>query len=180
MDIDQQTADSLGFPKSKYRAIERERRWLCRTVPREQILQTQAITDLYVTGARLRLREMRALDGSTPKFKLSRKADVDHYTRLITTIYLQEEEFTVLANSLSGARLRKLRHRLHSPTGVMLAVDEFQDGLKGLILIEAEFKTPELLSAFAMPDFAVREVTDDPRFTGGYLVHNGVDLRSEF
>jgi CYTH domain-containing protein len=56
----------------------------------------------------------------------------------------------------------------------MMLVDEFQGELDGLILAEAEFKTPDLLAAFPMPDFAVREVTDDPRFTGGYLVKNGL------
>ena len=45
--------------------------------------------------------------------------------------------------------------------------------LDGLILAEAAFETPDLLTAFPMPDFAMREVTDDPRFTGGYLVKNG-------
>lgn len=174
MDAEQQTAASLGFPKPEYRAIERERRWLCRSVPTEQIIRTEMITDLYVTGARLRLREMKALDGSSVQFKLSRKADVDNHTRLITTIYLPEEEFAVLATSLAGVRLRKLRHRLHSPNGTMLAVDEFQDELKGLVLVEAEFKTPELLATFPMPYFAIREVTDDLRFTGGCLIKNGI------
>ena len=31
--FDQQIADSLGFPKQKYMAIERERRWLCHELP---------------------------------------------------------------------------------------------------------------------------------------------------
>jgi CYTH domain-containing protein len=55
-----------------------------------------------------------------------------------------------------------------------MLVDEFQGELDGLILAEAEFKTPELLAAFPIPDFAVREVTDDPRFTGGYLATSGL------
>ena len=57
MDIDQQIATALGFPKRQYMSVERERRWLCREVPHERIVQTEAITDLYVTGTRLRLRE---------------------------------------------------------------------------------------------------------------------------
>ncbi len=63
MDIDQQIATALGFPKPQYMSVERERRWLCRQVPRERVVQTEAITDLYVTGARLRLREARPIDG---------------------------------------------------------------------------------------------------------------------
>jgi CYTH domain-containing protein len=173
MDIDRQTATALGFPKPEYTAIERERRWLCREVPRERISRTEAITDLYVTGTRLRLREARPIDGGAAMLRLSRKADIDLHTRLITSIYLPEEEFAVLA-ALPGARISKLRHRLHSPPGVAMLVDEFQGELDGLIMAEAEFKTRDLLLAFTIPDFAVREVTDDPRFNGGNLVKYGL------
>jgi CYTH domain-containing protein len=41
-------------------------------------------------------------------------------------------------------------------------------------MAEAEFTTPELMAAFSVPDFAIREVTDDPRFTGGYLAKYGL------
>ena len=37
MDIDRQTATALGFPKLKYAFVERERRWLCREVPRDRV-----------------------------------------------------------------------------------------------------------------------------------------------
>lgn len=174
MDIDQQTASALGFPKLDYVSVERERRWLCREVPRERVIRTEAITDLYVTGGRLRLREARPMDGGAPRLRLSRKADVDAHTRLITSIYLTEEEFAVLAASLPGMRIKKLRHRLQQAPGALLAVDEFQSELGGLILAEAEFETLEQLAAFPTPDFAVREVTHDPHFTGGYLVKYGL------
>ena len=174
MDINQQTASALGFPNPEYMSVERERRWLCRDVPHERVLRTEAITDLYVTGARLRLREARPIDGGAPKLRLSRKADVDPHTRLVTSIYLPEEEFAVLAASLPGVRIKKLRHRLQSLPGVLMLVDAFQGELDGLIMAEAEFKTSDLLAAFPIPDFAMREVTDDPRFTGGYLVKYGL------
>ena len=174
MDIDQQIAATLGFPKPAFRAHERERRWLCREVPRERVRRTETITDLYVAGTQLRLREARPLGSGPAKLRLSRKADVDHRNRLITSIYLPEEEFAVLARSLPGARITKLRHTLQSAEEVALHVDEFCGALAGLILVEAEFNTSALLTAFPMPDFALREVTDDPRFAGGWLVVNGL------
>lgn len=173
MDIDPQIAKALGFPKPEYVAVERERRWLCHAVPHQQVVQTEAIIDLYVTGARLRLREARPV-GGTPMLRLSRKADVDLHTRLITSIYLPENEFTLLAASLPGARIKKVRYRLQSPPGVMILIDEFQGELAGLVMAEAEFESPDLLAGFPMPDFAFREVTDDPHFTGGYLSANGL------
>ena len=179
MSIDQKIAEQLGFPRPHYTSVERERRWLCCEVPRERVRRTEAITDLYVTGARLRLRDARPLDGGPPMLRLTRKADVDMHTRLITSIYLPEDEFALLANSLPGVRIRKLRHRLEPVEGVFMVVDEFLDNLAGLFLAEVEFKTPELLAAFSGPDFAVREVTDDPRYTGGHLATNGIPARDE-
>ena len=172
MDIDPQTAKALGFPKPAYTVVERERRWLCRNVPRERALRTEAITDLYVSGTRLRLREARPIGGDPPMLRLSRKADVDPHTRLITSIYLPEEEFAVLAGALPGLRIHKLRYRLRSPPGVVLSVDAFQGDLAGLIMVEAEFDAAEVMASFAMPDFAFREVTTDPRFTGGSLARD--------
>ena len=174
LDIDRSVAAALGFPKPQYMAVERERRWLCDIVPRALIRQTLSIVDLYVTGTRLRLREMRPVAGGPGQLRLSRKADVDAQTRLITSIYLPEEEFAVLAATLPGARITKIRHRLHAPPGVLLSVDEFQGDLTGLLLVEAELETAEALAAFATPDFATREVTGEPRYTGGSLVQNGL------
>jgi CYTH domain-containing protein len=174
MDIDPKIAAALGFPRPQYTAVERERRWLCREVPHALIRQSLTVTDVYVTGTQLRLREMRPVGGGAGLLRLSRKADVDAQTRLITSIYLPEGEFAVLANTLKGARLTKIRHRLHAPPGVLMSVDEFQGDLAGLILVEAEFKTTGELSAFPMPDFATREVTDEPQYTGGALVKHGI------
>lgn len=174
MDIDPAIAKALGFPKPAYTVVERERRWLCREVPRRLIARTETIVDLYVTGTQLRLREARPFDGSPPMLRLSRKADVDARTRLVTSIYLPEHEFAVLAAALPGRRLRKIRHRLVAPPGVVLSADEFQGEFSGLRMVEAEFDTEERMAGFAMPDFAIREVTDDPRYGGGHLVADGL------
>jgi len=174
MEIDQHIAAALGFPKLKYTLVERERRWLCREVPIARIIQTVTITDLYVTGARLRLREERPLNGDAPALRLTRKADVSTHIRLISSIYLQEEEFGLLSTTLTGIRIIKRRHRLTPIDCITIAVDEFQGNLSGLLLAEAEFETDEQLSNFPQPDFAIQDVTDDPRFTGGNLAKDGL------
>jgi CYTH domain-containing protein len=173
MEIDPATAAALGFPKLKYAWVERERRWLCREIPMDRVVGADSIVDLYVTGTRLRLREATPLDGGPPMRRLTRKADVSAETRLLTSIYLAPEEFALLAR-LPGERLRKTRHRLAPVDGVTLSVDRFEGPLEGLILAEAEFETAAALVAFPMPDFAVREVTDDPRYAGGALIRDGL------
>jgi hypothetical protein len=173
MDIDAETAAALGFPKLKYAWVERERRWLCDRIPHEQVIKAEDITDLYVEGTRLRLREAIPQDGGPAMRRLGRKADVDATTRLLTSLYLQPEEFALLAD-LPGLRLTKTRHHLASPPGVTMSIDLFHGVLGGLILAEAEFDDAETLSAFPMPDFAVREVTEDLRYGGAHLARHGL------
>ena len=173
MDIDAATAAALGFPKLKYVWVERERRWLCANIPMHLVQRTEDITDLYVTGTRLRLREALPRDGGAPMRRLGRKADVTPSTRLLTSLYLSQEEFA-LFSGLSGATLSKIRHYLRSPDGVVLSIDRFSGALDGLILAEAEFEDDAALTAFAMPDFALCEVTDDPRYGGGQLALHGL------
>lgn len=42
------------------------------------------------------------------------------------------------------------------------------------MLLEAEFTSDALMADFAVPNFAVREVTDDARYGGGALAANGL------
>lgn len=174
MDIDPDRASALGFPTPAYTSVERERRWLCRAVPREFELRTERITDLYVDGARLRLREARPLSGAPAILRLSRKGDIDERTRLVTSIYLSEAEFALLSASLPGRRVRKLRHRLPRQDGAVLMVDEFEGELAGLLLVEAEFRSDDRMAAFVAPPFAGREITGDVRFTGAALARDGL------
>jgi CYTH domain-containing protein len=108
--------------------------------------------------------------------RLSRKADVDAHTRLVTSIYLLEQEFAILATSLRGLHVKKVRHRLQGLPGIEMLVDEFERELQGLIIAEAQFNTADELATFPTPDFAIREVTDDPRFTGAHLAKNGLPV----
>ena len=174
MAVDPAIAEALHFPKSAFTVVEHERRWLCRDFPRDRVTRSERITDLYVTGSQLRLREARQLDGNMARLRLTRKASVDDRTHLVTSIYLPEQEFAVLAAALPGARLTKLRYRLQSPAGMVISVDQFQDELAGLMMVEAEFSTADLMASFPGPDFADREVTDDRRYGGGHLVRHGI------
>ena len=177
MEIDPEIAAALGWPKAKYAWVERERRWLCHAVPMERVVDVERITDLYVTGTRLRLREAVPADGGAPMRRLGRKADVSPAVRLLTSIYLSPEEFALLSG-LPGKVITKTRHRLAMVEGAAgLSVDVFEGALAGLIMAEAEFDDMQALEAFPVPDFAVREVTEDLRYSGGELVAHGLPDR---
>src|SRR6516162_1303290 len=106
--------------------------------------------------------------------RLAEKEDVDAHRRLITSSTSLKTSSQFWPLLYPGAKLTKLRHRLRPVLGIPLSVDEFQANLKGLVIAEAEFDNPEKLARFAMPDFAVREVTAVLFFTGVYLARNGL------
>ena len=172
-EIDQATAAALGWPKSKYAWVEHERRWLCRSVPRDRVVSAEVYDDLYVTGTQLRLREAKPTKGGPTMLRLGRKADVSPSVRLLTSSYLSLEEFRLLS-ALPGERLRKTRHSLGRIDGADVFVDVFEGALSGLIMAEAEFESVDAMVSYPMPDFAYQEVTEDVRYTGGRLVTDGL------
>lgn len=155
------------LPETKYARIEWERRFLLNSFPRgEKITRIRRISDRYIEGTTLRLRQQS--DGNGPGlFKLTQKLPggaAPGQQGLITSMYLTPEEFGVLA-TLPAKQLTKIRHSV-PPFGI----DVFEGVLSGLVLAEAEFNSAAEASALVLPAFIVREVSDDPRFTGGSLV----------
>jgi CYTH domain-containing protein len=160
---------SLEQPVSqgKYARIERERRFLLAAPPPTSVIKaSRRITDRYLPGTRLRLRRIEQPDLGTCEYKFTQKVPADrpgHLRGLITNTYLSAAEYRLLA-TLPADVLTK--SRLSVPP---LGIDVFDPPLDGLVIAEAEFATDAAALAFPLPAFAVAEVTDDPRFTGGNL-----------
>jgi len=151
----------------KYARYELERRWLLERLP-EGADAGSGIHDRYIDGTRLRLRHAGP---PHEQYKLSQKeapAPPDYARTVITTFYLSREEYEVLA-ALPARELRKRRHHLGR-----YSIDVFEGPLSGLVLAETEFASEEEMRAHPQPEFAIREVSDDVRYTGGWLVANGL------
>ncbi|MEV0941630.1 hypothetical protein AB0I90_14770 [Micromonospora wenchangensis] len=155
--------------EGKYARIERERRFLLAgPPPPAPVTASRRITDRYLAGTRLRLRRSESLTDGSREFKLTQKVPAErpgHIQGLITNVYLSPAEYELLAR-LPAATLSKIR--LSVPP---LGIDIFDPPLHGLVLAEAEFTTDAAARSFLPPPQIVAEVTDDPRFTGGSLVH---------
>ena len=130
-------------------------------------IRRAAISDLYITGTRIRLR--RAVEttasGSTTSYKFTQKVPAPAGgPGLITTMYLNEAEHSVLSG-LPGSRLTKTRYSV-PPFGV----DVFTGTLAGLLMAEIEFESAEGEKRIprSRPD-VIAEVTADPRLSGGRL-----------
>ncbi|MFJ9370724.1 hypothetical protein ACIRRA_40780 [Nocardia sp. NPDC101769] len=163
--------DSLLQP-GKYARIERERRFLLANLPSNPTPTTiRAITDCYWPETTLRLRHIADHDGSH-QYKLTQKIPAPSpgpVQGLITNTYLTGGEYRLFA-TLPGNVLTKTRYSI-PPFGI----DVFALQLRGLVIAEAEFSNDDDMLAFTPPIYAIAEVTDDPRFTGGQLARTPRD-----
>lgn len=152
----------------KYAHPEVERKFLLATIP-PGITFAADITDHYIPNTTLRLRRMQT--EYEVIFKLAQKIRVHpHETRMIlhTNFYLSEAEYAFLTSTLPSHRLEKRRYRFHEGT-IPMGIDQFQGPLEGLVIAEVDFGPNGDPSSLPIPSFALAEVTDDERFTGGRL-----------
>ena len=147
----------------KYALVERERRFLVSRLP-EAGHEQRRILDRYVTGTRLRLREVVTEEGIVTR-KLGHKVRLSEGPHEIacTSLYLDDDEWDVLCR-LPARTLSKVRH-LVTQDGVTVAIDELNDGT---LLAEiddqdgAPVPVPSWLDVF-------EDVTDDEKWTGAQL-----------
>lgn len=157
----------------KYAQIERERRWLLATLP--DVLQDsqdyQLIEDRYIIGTPLRLRRMTDATGQVTARKLTQKyqaADQTAYATTITNFYLDDASYALL-ETLPARILTKKRFKLVDGR-FQFSIDQFSGPLTGLVLAEIEQPDMNSLMQIPQPAFALHEVTETPKFSGGALV----------
>ena len=86
-------------PQHKDARVERERRFLLDRFPTVNVGRIRRITDFYIEGTTLRLRE-QSEEGGPTIFKLTQKVPArarGAQEGLITSMYLTKDEFCVLA-----------------------------------------------------------------------------------
>lgn len=155
--------------KRGYSRIERERRFVLRTLPDAVAPdEYERLRDCFVTGTHLRMREVSLPSGDVLVVKLGQKivdptAPTDPRRRQMTTIYLDEVEAAALP--LTGLRACKRRYKLREQ-GRTFCIDVWEQpaAAAGVIVAEVECETDEELDAVECPAWALREVTEDPEF----------------
>jgi CYTH domain-containing protein len=147
----------------KYAVVERERRFLVSKLP-GAVDERRRIVDRYVTGTRLRLREVVTEDGAVTR-KLGHKVRLGEGPGEIacTSLYLDDQEWAVLC-ALPATTLRKVRH-LVTRGGVTVAIDELDDGTL-LAEIDDQDGAPVPVPGWLG---VLRDVTDDEQWTGAGL-----------
>lgn len=147
----------------KYAVVERERRWIVARIP-DGVTAVSDITDRYVTGTRLRLREVRSADGAVVR-KLGHKVRLTDGPAEVacTNFYLDDAEWEALL--VLPARVLHKRRHLVERDGLHVAVDEHEDGT-----LVAEIDDGEEAS-YDVPSWldVVRDVSADEAWTGAAL-----------
>jgi CYTH domain-containing protein len=156
---------------SRYTRIEFERRFLVRAdagwADRVDPV-SRVIDDKYLRDTRLRLRIVTESQSGHRTIKLTKKAESSSpYFTTISRIVLSPHEYRLL-DAIAGDRLTKRRFH-YTQHGRRFAIDRFEDALEGLVMCEVEADGLGELMGIEPPDFAEREVTEDPFFTGANL-----------
>lgn len=149
--------------------LEIERKWWLPKRP-EIVLNCQEVPAVYI--------EQGYLEGGLRLRRAGQKYFITHKegsglcrTELeweVPKTYFESEWPKCLAS------LTKWRY-LVSYEGYTFEIDEFFGSLKGLILLEVEFESPEEAQAFLLPNWVhgAIEVTSNPAYSNSFLAFNG-------
>lgn len=156
----------------KYACYEFELRFLLTKLPESLKASSdyKEIDDIYFLGTNLRRRTIRSPEGRILERKLTQKyvsEDSDLSKTIITNIYLGDRE-SALLDQLQGTALKKNRHKFRHDDRIY-SVDEFKSPNEGLVIAEIEFNSQEEMDGFIPPFSSWKDVTLDPKFTGGFL-----------
>lgn len=157
----------------KYACLEVECRYLLNKIPDDLLDNPKGwlITDRYLPNTRLRLRHMKSITGKEDIYKLTQKyrsKTQNAYETTITNMYLTEAEYNHF-EALEAKTLTKRRYP-YMMQNHAFSIDVFEGRHQGLILAEMELEHEAEVSEFVLPSFVLKEVTNDPFFTGGNLV----------
>jgi len=149
--------------------IEIEKTFLARELPNGfKNCKSKEIIDIYfpkeAKHPTIRVRK----NGDT--YEITKKERLDPNDASMQkehTIPLSKKEFLALSK-LDGKKLSKIRH-YYDYNGKVAEIDVFQEYLKGLILIDFEFKTVKEKDNFKMPNFCLANVTQDDFIAGEML-----------
>ena len=155
--------------------IELERTFLLKYKPKDlEKYPHHEITDVYFPKEEFHpVLRLRNIDNK--KFQMTKKFPIngkDSSEQEEHTIILTKQEFDAMAKA-SGKKVVKVRYYYQLPGGQRAEVDIFSDKLKGLGLVDFEFKTKEEKENFMATDFCLAEVSQDKWLAGGILAGKG-------
>jgi CYTH domain-containing protein len=155
--------------------IELERTYLLKALPENlSDFPSEIIHDVYIpessAHAHLRLRHRG------DRYEITKKMPTngnDSSKQFEHTISLEKEEFEALAKSSSKDFVK--RRYIIEVDGREAELDVYQEKLAGLVVIDFEFDNEDEMRAFATPDIALADVTQEEAVAAGFLAGKSLD-----
>ena len=149
--------------------LELEKTYLAKYLPADlQNCRSELLHNLYIPeGAEhpvLRIRKRGDRHEMTKKIPVSGN---DSSRQLEHTIQLSPQEYESLMQC-QGKSAAKRRYYCNLG-GYEAELDVYLEGLTGLVVIDFEFKSDELMTAFTAPDICLADVTQDAFTAGGVM-----------
>jgi len=149
--------------------IELEKTFLVKEIPKGlKDCKSKEIIDIYFPKSSvhptLRVRK------NGDRFEMTKKEPVnegDSSHQEEQTIILREDEFNELLK-LDGKKAHKIRY-YYDYNGRTAEIDVFQGALKGLVIVDFEFKTMEEKDSFEIPGFCSADITQEVFIAGGMI-----------
>jgi len=151
----------------KYSLIEIERKWIVNKdkLPDISKLKKIEVTDKYFPNTRTRLRRMLDTETKEVKFKLTKKyGKITPQSEPLTTLYLSEYEYE-LFNEQKGYNLIKNTYQFPFSGNIFL-IEFFIKPEVDFILMEVEVLSEKLINKLKVPDFVIKEVTNEKEYEG--------------
>ncbi|EET89767.1 MAG: hypothetical protein LVQ97_02450 [Candidatus Micrarchaeales archaeon] len=150
-------------------SIELERTFLIKYIPEGlNDCDHEEMLDIYIPRSsshpHIRIRK------AGNRYEITKKEPVlgrDSSKQLEQTIRLTKEEYDEFA-LLEGKRVHKTRY-FYPYEGMRAEIDVFSGSLKGLILVDFEFKNENGMQSFEIPEFCLADVTQEEFLAGGTL-----------
>jgi adenylate cyclase len=160
--------------------IEIEKTYLAKFLPNNLVkCKSKEMLDIYIPKeskhAKLRIRK------SGDSYVITKKSVISEgnaSTQLEESIKITPEEFKAFLK-IGGNIIKKTRY-FYPYKDYVAEIDVFAGKLKGLVLIDFEFKNHKQLKDFVMPDFCLIDVTEEDTIAGGVLSHQSIISISAF
>ncbi|MDD3711531.1 MAG: hypothetical protein PHP37_02965 [Patescibacteria group bacterium] len=149
--------------------IEIEKTYLAKFLPKNiNKFRSNKIIDIYIPPGekhpKLRIRKCNnqyLITKKTPKSNKTASIQIEE------NIQLTKKEFSALSRA-SKNKVSKIRYYYLYKKKVA-EIDVFLEKLRGLVLVDFEFKNKEELESFEMPDFCLADVSEEEVVAGGIL-----------
>lgn len=153
--------------------LEIERTFLVKNIPNLTSLKQIKIKQGYISSppSPLRIRQKGDIFELTKKIPLKEN---DYSSNEEINILLTEYEFSKLWTQVEKS-LEKSRYCINIGENLIAELDIFEGDLSGLVFVEVEFQSQEIMKSFVPPEWFGKDVTQEDFSANSFLAGKNFD-----